>query len=227
MQVTLVSSFAEDIYLDAKGNYIKKEVGGPARFLADVLERLGTKFSVVSGALGKVSIKVLEDDELGRIDYASPINLPDGQYDLVIISTLANEFKLRKINSKLTCLDIQGYVRDTAEFGKKKLFEFEPELVDIVKATERELQYLPTNLIEKLKKKILLVTRGSVGFTIYSGGKEQTYAIEKVIAQDTVGAGDTFFAAFCISYYQTKDINAAAKFAQDTVYSFLKNKEKK
>ena len=224
--VTIVSSFAEDIYIDENEARIKTEIGGPAKFLSSVLDELDIDFFVVTGAPARVVIKIEKSEEFGKIEYVSPINLPDIQYDLVIVSTLLNEFKLRKIKSNLVCLDIQGYVRNSTNFGTKKNFEFDPTIVGVVKATERELNYLPVRLVEALKKKVLIVTQGSNGFTVYAYGNKFDFSVEQLQIKDAVGAGDTFFAAFCVKYYKSKDPCLSAEFAKQVTDNFLKGKAK-
>ena len=86
MKVTVVSNFAEDVYIDSNGKYIKTEEGGPARFLSSVLKLIGVDFTVVSGkGKGKVIIQLKKGNEIGKLEFAPPINLQDNTYDLVII----------------------------------------------------------------------------------------------------------------------------------------------
>ena len=76
--------------------------------------------------------------------------------------------------------------------------------------------------VEKIK--LLIVTDGSNGFEIRNDKTKQVFDIEKIKAKDTIGAGDTFFTAFSIKYYQTREITESAHFAQETVKEFLLKK---
>ena len=59
--------------------------------------------------------------------------------------------------------------------------------------------------------RVLCVTKGAEGCTVYSGGVARSFACEPVRVADTVGAGDAFSAAFLEHYCRTGDPFAAAE----------------
>ena len=61
--------------------------------------------------------------------------------------------------------------------------------------------------------RVLCVTKGADGCTVYSGDVARSYACEPVRVADTVGAGDAFSAAFLEHYCRTGDPFASANAA--------------
>lgn len=59
--------------------------------------------------------------------------------------------------------------------------------------------------------KVAVATRGSLGAISYDGGRSYSQAPEMVEAVDTLGAGDSFAAAFLVSYLQDRDIQKAMR----------------
>ena len=59
--------------------------------------------------------------------------------------------------------------------------------------------------------RVLCVTKGADGCTVYSGAMARDYACEPVCVADTVGAGDAFSAAFLEHYCRTGDPFASAQ----------------
>lgn len=222
MNTLVISSFAKD-YLILE-NKIEIRDGGPALFITKVLSENKIPFRSRSGKTAIVEIDLRNNQEKGRIKRVDPIRIRNyGRLDFVIISTLLNEYRLKAIG-KFCCLDIQGYVRVKNTFWKKKLFDSkELEKFDVVKATEEELKYIPQSRVEKIK--LLLITKGENGFDVVEHGKIKSFSIQKIYPTDTVGAGDTFFTAFCLKYNQTRDIIKSSKFAKETVVRFLKQKQ--
>jgi fructoselysine 6-kinase len=67
--------------------------------------------------------------------------------------------------------------------------------------------------VQQLGSKIVVVTRGDQGSVCLAGGKRYVQGIVPCDVVDTMGAGDSFAAAFLVKYFQTKDIPAALAFA--------------
>ncbi|MCJ7736466.1 MAG: PfkB family carbohydrate kinase, partial [Anaerolineae bacterium] len=61
--------------------------------------------------------------------------------------------------------------------------------------------------------RLLVVTHGVVGYTIYSDGDSQDFEAEDVEQIDPTGAGDVFAAAFFVALNRANDPRAAARFA--------------
>jgi hypothetical protein len=222
MATTIISTFAQDRLIKEEGIQIRE--GGPAYFITRVFKKLREPFELISNKPGVVEIDMRDKKEAGRVKKVSKIRfLPKERMDLVIISTLLKEYEPKAFGN-VSCLDVQGYVRDNTGFGKKKLFD-SPELekFTIIKGDANEIACIPTQRLAKVP--IVLITIGSGGFIIIENDKRRQYSIEKVDSPDTIGAGDTFFAAFCIKYSKTRDTVQCAEFAKRIVTDFLKEKE--
>jgi fructokinase len=59
--------------------------------------------------------------------------------------------------------------------------------------------------------RVVCVTKGADGCTVYGGGAERSFPCEPVKVADTVGAGDAFSAAFLEHYCRTGDSLASAQ----------------
>lgn len=68
-------------------------------------------------------------------------------------------------------------------------------------------------LIAKYNLKMLILTCGTNGSYVFKPGKVSFQETPKVSVVDTVGAGDSFTAAFCSEYIKGKSIEEAHKFA--------------
>jgi len=224
MKAIIISSFAEDRLITEKKIIVNQ--GGPAKFITQVYNKFKFPYCLICGDQGSVEIDMRNMVEQGKIISIGQITsqIPNNT-EFVLISTLLDEFNL-KASGKFNCVDIQGYVRDGSNFGKKKMFDSEElEKFDIIKATKEEIRYIPKQRVEKLK--MILLTDGENGFEVIKCGKKQIFPIEKVETEDTIGAGDTFFAGFCVEYYKTRDIIKSAEFAKDITKTFLIKKKRR
>jgi hypothetical protein len=220
MKATVISSFAKDILL--KGEKIEKCRGGPAFFITKTLEKLNIPYNLFCGEEGIVEINLENGIERGKVKKIGKIEPQKDNMNFLLVSTLLNEFKLKPLG-KFNCVDIQGYVRDKNNTIKKSRYYCkELKKFDIVKATKEELQYIPKEIKKKIK--IILETNGDKGFIVSKGEKKYYFSVEKIKTTDTIGAGDTFFTAFCLKYYQTKDIVKSARYSQKITSNFLISK---
>lgn len=221
MKTTVISSFAEDRLIRENG--VEVRLGGPALFIKRFLEREGFSFNLVTGTKGVVEIDMRGNAEVGRIkDVAVAKEVPSKTEGLVLYSTILDEFPLKAIGS-MNCVDVQGYVRDKDSFGKKKVFDSEELLrFDVVKGTRKEISFIPEKLLRK--DCVVVRTDGSNGFEISFNGEKRMFSVEKVECPETIGAGDTFFAAFCTKYFKTKDIDLSAEYAAEKAKAFLEEK---
>ena len=60
---------------------------------------------------------------------------------------------------------------------------------------------------------VLVVTTGSAGCCVYSGGVKQVFKADPVAEVDPTGAGDIFATAFFVMLHQTGDLALSANFA--------------
>lgn len=220
MKITVIASFAEDRLISDRGMAIRE--GGPAFFITKVCDDLKKEYELFSGKKGIVEIDMWDKKEVGRVKSAGQIEC-ETKADLVIISTIIDEYPL-SAQGNISCLDIQGYVRGDG-FGQKRFFD-SPELekFTILKGSTEELRYVPQNRLKKIP--VVIETQGEEGCLVRCGEKITQIPTIPVMSADTIGAGDTFFSAYCIKYAETKDAVKSAEFAQNIVKEFLELKVK-
>lgn len=227
--ISLVSTTSEDILINKKNEIVSKQPGGPLLFMENALEKLEITFHSYYGSPLPVKILITEHGELGKIDQIVKIQpFPvDTVSDFTIVSTILNEWNLENITNYtgILFLDIQGYVRDGKEFGKKKYWQ------DIIgfytnifclKGTAEEIRYLPEVVVEKQKNKLLIITNGKQPIEIWFRGEKKMIPITSVVKKvHAIGAGDTFFANFASQFKDSQDIEKSATFAIQQTNKFL------
>jgi hypothetical protein len=223
MKITVASSYALDlIYL--KDKTVVRD-GGPALFIRRQLKREQLPFFHCKGKhVGLVEIDLRGEKPTGRTIKASSIILPEPEEppDLFLLSTLLDEAPVKPLG-KLNAIDIQGYVRDCSDFGKKISFSH-PDLnrFQIIKATKKEALYLPKELLDT--HPLLLITDAEQGLELKSCGKSQKILVEPLSPPDAIGAGDTFFTAFSTHYCKTGSVDSAVKHALNQTRALLEEK---
>ena len=125
-------------------------------------------------------------------------------------------------------VDIQGYVRNGNDFGKKQVWNEVREIapnIFCLKGTKEEVNYVPQDVLEYQKNRLLIVTDGSNGLEIFYKGGGFSVPAEKISKpKDTIGAGDTFFGFFVSSMYKGYDPEEAAREASKKTANFLQSK---
>lgn len=176
MKAMVISSFAEDRIIYGSKKVLKK--GGPARFITQVLKKLRMPYQLICNDEGIVEIDMRNNMEKGRIISTSKILCQmQNKAEIVLISTLLDEFDLKAFG-KFCCVDLQGYVRDGSDFGKKRAFDSEElEKFDVVKVTKYEVQYIPKDRVKRLKT--LVITDGEKGFEVIQEGNRQKFTIKR------------------------------------------------
>lgn len=231
-KLTVFSTIARDVLIK-NGQLVKIQEGGPAFYLMQTFKK--ENISTVAKTVGPIEVQILinkkgEFGEIPKIPKKVKIDFAKVKTPMSVVSTLLDEFdlyNLDKYKGKLF-LDIQGYVRDGKDFGKKNEWQPNSEIMNNVfclKGTEEEMSYLPKKILAIQKRKILLITKGSKGCKIFIKGKSFTIKPDKVIKSvDTIGAGDTFF-AYCISdFIKTGMIKESARYATCKTAEFLQIK---
>lgn len=151
-------------------------------------------------------------------------DIPDSfEARAVHIAPIANEVtnhvvsKIRE-RASVVSMDPQGFLRHFKENGEVYIQPIENlrilAQVDIYKASLAETRALAakTDLPQAIKAvsrqgvKIVIITRGTEGSTLYTGGKVHLIppAKPRVVA-DTTGSGDVFIGAFLAEYIREKD----------------------
>lgn len=225
--IEVISTFAADRYLSTESQTQKIKKGGPAFWITETLKDLSVPFAVTTGANeATVDITVEKNDEHGRIVSLSRISVePPHHADAFIISTIGDEFDLIKIAELrgIIALDVQGYVRNSKMTGERQYGfpKIIAERIDILKTNETELKHLDQQFIISQKNRIMLVTKGTEGFELYSSGARTFFPSNPIVTQDTVGAGDVLLSAFVATYITSKDAVQSAMFARTYVEQFL------
>lgn len=230
IKITVISSFAEDevFYAESKKTEILK--GGPALWITKALESLNYAPQIFTGKdNAKVKITRENSEESGSVVSVEPIILPGAlSADLFIISTISDEFDLayiKKING-IVALDGQGFVRKSKSRNMKMdIPEDILEKICILKLTKEEARFTTIRTLDGQKNRILLITDGSRGFVIYANNKKYAFEARKINPIDTIGAGDTFFTAFCVRYSEKRKIEDVAMYAKEYTEKFLCSKD--
>lgn len=112
-------------------------------------------------------------------------------------------------------------------FYSKQIIEDSLDIADILKINDEEIKVLSylfdykssdeqeicVNLLKKHKLNIITLTKGTEGSFIFTENETSFLPTPDVKVADTVGAGDSFTAAFIVSYLQNKDIHQAHNLA--------------
>lgn len=229
----IISSCSVDRLINGyTGAIIKDQPGGPGLHLAAAFKTLDIIPKMYSQDDILVKIRVFEDDEFGSTEFSKPPKgFPTLTEDAAIFSTILREWSLKEIHDykgKLF-MDIQGYVRDGTDYGKKVMWDNARNYIDTIfclKGNEVEMQYIPHDvLLDQRRNRMLITTHGKKGVTIAYRGKEIYIAPFTIAApKNTIGAGDTFLASFVAKYMQTEDISTSGAFAVERTTAFLKAK---
>lgn len=229
--ISLVSTYAKDVLVEKNGKVLSEQKGGPLLFLEEVIKLQNIPYNSIAGAEVIVEIQIVDGIERSKIRNIKNQNIPsDKLYDWTLISTLLREWKLTSLKkySGQIYIDIQGYVRDGSRYGGKKLWtELEDENLDVkcLKGTIEEVTYLPKNILEAQKNKLLIITDGAKDITIFSEGRELKISPKPIInPKNTIGAGDTFFTNTVCNLYKGLVIKDAVHEAALATSEFLLNK---
>ena len=91
-----------------------------------------------------------------------------------------------------------------------------PVVLNLLNFSEGSLEEIITKIASTFDNlKLIIVTRGGDGSTVFDCRNKKTYIreAEKVQVVSTVGAGDSFSASFLAKYLETKDIPKALDFS--------------
>lgn len=229
LEITVISSFAEDeiFYTEFEETEIHK--GGPALWIIKALESLNFNPRVFTGKLN-AKVKIIREnmEERGSIVSVEPIILPSLlSADLFIISTISDEFNLENIKKihGTVALDIQGYARKLKNTNKKLMIPKEiVTSITMLKGTETEVACLEDEFLNDQKRRTLIITKGETGFDIFFHEKKYEFAANRIFVKNTIGAGDSFFTAFAVEFLRTNNILKSGEFGKVFVEKFLKAK---
>ena len=232
-EVNVFSTHATDILLNENGEVISRQPGGPILFIENVLRKNGVPFNSYSGETVNVEILITNHGEFGRVpNPPQTLAIPFTEVeDWLIVSTLLSDWDFSQMGNfqgKIFA-DIQGFVRDGKDFGKKRVWEESKgfaQKIFCLKGTKQEISFLPIEVQEDQKSRILIVTNGENGVDLFCQGTEIHLPVGKVVkSKDTIGAGDTFFAYFVAAMFQGKSTTEAVRAAIQKTSEFLEEKK--
>ncbi len=231
-EVNLYSTLAQDTLLRESGEVISRQVGGPLMFIRNVFDQEGVPYVIHSGVNMNVEILIKDDGEFGKINPPEKVNKATGSKNWIVVSTLLDEWDISHLESTSpnVFLDIQGYVRDGSAFGRKQFWSPSESLQNSIlcmKGTEEELEYVPPEIIESQKQRILLSTMGENGLDLFWNYQKIHIPAETVNnLPDTVGAGDTFFSYFISHFIRGNNPEKSANYATNKTAAFLEGKKR-
>ncbi len=229
-EITIFSTFALDKLVDEAGQLVREQKGGPALYLSNIFRQEKIPFTIESSVLTEVEIMMTKSGEFGRIlKRSTPLSIQFSSIKtpFIVISTLLDEFSLKDISyfQGNIFLDIQGYVRDGKDFGKKKYWNPEKEIIDSIfclKGTEKELANIQNTFLKNQKQKLLIKTMGKLGCEVFMDGNRYMVSPKSVIKTDNaIGAGDTFFAYFISKFMQSDNMLRSVNYAVEKTSEFL------
>lgn len=135
------------------------------------------------------------------------------EYDLVAISDYNKGF-LTEEDIKYICDNHPNVFIDT----KKVLGDFVKN-AKFIKINNPEYERSKDNISIEIKNKII-VTKGESG-AVFQG---ENYPVNKVDVKDVSGAGDSFFGALIVRYFETSDIKKSIKFANKLASEVVKSR---
>lgn len=236
--ISVLATHTEDIVVEESGNVLTSQPGGSSLFIKQALSDANVRFRDFNKNRDKLTVKILlaQNQELGKV-IDKPVAIKADSVpltDWVIVSTVLDEWDiltLRKFPKKLI-VDVQGYVRDGLEFGKKKNWESIEKIyksIFCLKGTKEEIAYVPKAIVKDQKaKRMLVITNGSKSVEIFYKGKRHIMPVAPLEGlKDTIGAGDTFLGYFTAGLYKKRSVEDAGRYAIARTRVFLLDKTHK
>lgn len=167
-------------------------------------------------------------------DFIQKPSIPKNFFDVLYFGTLAlrnenNTTVLGQMLQENSFVDIFVDMNIRAPYYSTDVIRFAFENATIIKISDEELPIVmddPGGKIHSIKKcmhmlskefdnlKMIIITRGDKGTIVYDCNKNYYECdAQKVQVASTVGAGDSFSAAFLTKYIESKDIAKALEFA--------------
>lgn len=157
-----------------------------------------------------------------------PASIPDAwqRSPIIHLGPLVNEIPSHIVDvidpDTLIGVTPQGWMRQWDETGYVQPRRWEEadtilQRADVLVFSEEDVAQQP-GAIDRLADlaRIMVVTQGSAGATLYLGGQTVHHPAFEADEIDPTGAGDVFAAAFLIRFRETGDPHAATQFAHAT-----------
>ena len=228
--VTLIASRTVDHINNLDQSVRLERAGGPAFYCKQAMEVLGYRVHLVTaGQPANVFITIRNRRESIRIDRIAKIKLT-GRLPArnVLLSPILGEFELEQL-ARRRCqifLDAQGYIRAKGENIAKRWLCSTRLVKNVValKVNQQESRYVPEEILDLFRTRILLITRGREGMEIWDRNKRHVIHANPVDAPDSLGAGDTFFGSFVVTYLESGNARLAAQAAMIRAEQLLRRK---
>jgi hypothetical protein len=220
--ITLISTRTCDVMTLPDGS-TRRLPGGPAHYMGRAFERLGVPCDLITGELAHVTVLSTPHGEEYVIPALAEIPLPERLPSTTIMSPIVREINPHAVPpvDGLLIIDLQGFVREPGVSSGEVTARFElADLLarcDVVKAAEHELERLNDESRAALDGGILLTTLGERGALLRQRNREVYVPANPVRTPYTIGAGDTYVAAFAVALVRGCDpLEAAERAARFT-----------
>jgi sugar/nucleoside kinase (ribokinase family) len=222
-RVTLVSTRTRDTLTFPDGSR-KTIPGGPANYIGDAFRLLGLECNLVTGDVAEVDVISSPHGEEYVIPALTPIEFPQRlECAALLLSPIVREIDPDAVPEvdALLIIDLQGFVREpgVSSGDVRATFDLTDLLTrsDVVKASESEVRRLTAASRKALDGTILLTTLGERGALVRCDRREQFVPARVIKTPYTIGAGDSYLAAFTAAMLDGCDpIGAAEKAARFT-----------
>ena len=223
--IQVFSSFANDIITYDNNRTVP---GWPALWVKDALLSRKTSFVLHTWSTpGITEIKKnTRNEDTGIILSVSEIDWtpPENETDLIMISTLKQEFNLSVLSDlrNTVCIDIQGFLR--WDHGEKKRFDCDTIKTNgtiYIKATREEFSYINNHTNSRF---IWIITNGWEDIEVLLWADSYHLPIQSWKFIDTIGAWDTFFSIFCACILDKIHLKESVQYAAAFTYKFLEAK---
>ena len=236
-QVTLLSAVGQDARGDEALSII--ESFGIDTSLVQRLSGLQTgSVGVTLDAAGKPSFEIHANAAWDRIAWTDAVAARIGEVDAVYFGTLSQRGEISKstILRGLEAAKARGMARVLDVNLRKPFYDnaliadsiahasilklSDDELPEVAEACGIDLQENPENtlreLLEKFGLEIVVMTRGAEGALLVSATETISQPGIPTIVKDTVGAGDSFTAAFTIGFLRKENLGHVLQKACET-----------
>ncbi len=220
---------------DALGNEIQEIVAEKQlnNILAVTSKPTGT-VRVSLDAAGVPSYTIMEDVAWDNIPFNEPMKALAQRADAVCFGSL-----VQRGNSRQTVLDFIKAMPVNAlkvfdinlrqHYYSKQIIAESLELANILKINDEEIDIVSEmfdlgndqvaacrKLIDVYDLSLVILTKGAKGSAVITADRVLEHAAGKVTVVDTVGAGDSFTAAFVLAYLRGDSLEAAQQLAAQT-----------
>lgn len=167
-----------------------------------------------------------------KLDQKHLSSISAESWDVVAFGTLAqrskeNRVTLQQLVEAAAAREVFFDVNLRLDYYSKQLLHDSMGMASILKLNDEELDTVSELLFDKVMPEqdfctrleerwgvhTVVLTRGKLGSSVFSKGRLVHIPVVDVRVEDTVGAGDSYSAAFLYAYFITEDVEKAANLA--------------